>query len=256
MIDACMEKMQFLMKSNCALSAAVSRPHSAKIGLNSNTRTSRLATRLHSPRLQYQSCSYGRRIIRARGFFNLFGGEKAASEGDQEVDAGPDRDWSSHDIDEVVIMTWSDESGKEYDIVYRNGGVVDAASVELLCDKINWPRRPQAKLDAALRNSFLVASITLEETGCPPENRRMIGTARCTSDGAFNATIWDVVVDPDFQGLGLGKALLELMVRSLLQREISNITLFADSDVISFYKKLGFDADPEGIKGMFFKFGL
>ena len=50
---------------------------------------------------------------------------------------------------------------------------------------------------------------------------------------------------------GLGKALVEQMVRHLLRRGIANITLFADSDVVNFYEKLGFAADPEGIKGMF-----
>lgn len=218
----------------------------------------RVARQAHSWQQQQRLHSDRRLLINSRGFFNLFGGDKSTGSDDEfpEVEAGPDRDWSNQGIDEVIITTWKDDSGKEYDIVYRNGGLVDARSVETLCDKINWPRRPQAKLDAALRNSFLVSSVTLEEPGCPPEQRRLIGTARCTSDGAFNATIWDVMVDPEFQGLGLGKALLELMVRSLLQRDISNITLFADSHVVSFYKKLGFDADPEGIKGMFFKFGL
>lgn len=34
----------------------------------------------------------------------------------------------------------------------------------------------------------------------------------------------------ELQGLGLGKALVEQMVRSLLRRGISNITLFADAN--------------------------
>eukprot|EP00889_Picochlorum_renovo_P000736 jgi/Picre1/27766/NNA_000730.t1 len=55
------------------------------------------------------------------------------------------------------------------------------------------------------------------------------------------------MVDPEFQGQGLGKALLELMVRTLLRREISNITLFADAQVVDFYKRMGFDVDPEDI---------
>lgn len=196
--------------------------------------------------------------VRARGFFNIFKqGDGAKDDGGEDPD--PSFTWSNDvSVDEVVIMQWTDEndpSGKEYNIVYRNGGPVDAAAVEVLCDKINWPRRPQDKLDKALRNSFLVAAVTLEEPGCAPEARRLIGTARCTSDGAFNATIWDLIVDPQFQGLGLGKALMELLVRSLLKRDISNITLYADAGVVSFYKRLGFDVDPEGIKGMFFKFG-
>jgi ribosomal protein S18 acetylase RimI-like enzyme len=53
--------------------------------------------------------------------------------------------------------------------------------------------------------------------------------ARATSDHAFNATIWDVLVDPLYQGQGLGKALVEQMVRALLRRDIGNITLFADA---------------------------
>ncbi len=41
-----------------------------------------------------------------------------------------------------------------------------------------------------------------------------MGMARATSDHAFNATIWDVLIDPEYQGQGLGKALVEQMVRS------------------------------------------
>lgn len=29
--------------------------------------------------------------------------------------------------------------------------------------------------------------------------KKLIGMARATSDHAFNATIWDVLVDPDYQ---------------------------------------------------------
>ena len=50
---------------------------------------------------------------------------------------------------------------------------------------------------------------------------------------------------------GLGKSLVEGMPRTLLHRDISNITLFADAGVVQFYAGLGYEADPEGIKGMF-----
>ena len=51
---------------------------------------------------------------------------------------------------------------------------------------------------------------------------------------------------------GLGKALVEQVVRSLLRLDIGNITLFADASVVEFYRAMGFESDPEGIKGMFF----
>lgn len=44
-------------------------------------------------------------------------------------------------------------------------------------------------------------------------NESLIGLARATSDHAFNATIWDVLVDPEYQGQGLGRAMVEHMVR-------------------------------------------
>ena len=34
---------------------------------------------------------------------------------------------------------------------------------------------------------------------CPQQSPAMIGMARVVSDGAFNAQLWDVMVDPDFQ---------------------------------------------------------
>ena len=137
-------------------------------------------------------------------------------------------------------------------VVYRNGGVVDATSLENLCDKVGWPRRPPHKVEAALANSFLVATLTLETDGDETTSQgQLVGLARCTSDGAFNATIWDVLIDPEIQGQGLGKALVGQMVRTLLSRDITNITLFADAKVVEFYEQLGFEADPSNIKGMF-----
>jgi ribosomal protein S18 acetylase RimI-like enzyme len=76
----------------------------------------------------------------------------------------------------------------------------------------------------AIEHSFLVASMW-EVRGT---HRRLIGFARATSDHAFNATIWDVVIHPDFQGKGLGKGLMKYMIKKLRGEDISNITLFAD----------------------------
>lgn len=36
-----------------------------------------------------------------------------------------------------------------------------------------------------------------------------------------------------------------------MMRDITQITVFADKQVVKFYGKLGFEADPKGIKGMF-----
>jgi ribosomal protein S18 acetylase RimI-like enzyme len=99
----------------------------------------------------------------------------------------------------------------------------------------------------AIEHSYLVITMW-EQRG---NRRRLIGFSRATSDHAFNATIWDVVVHPSFQGRGLGKELMQQMIKTLRNQDISNVTLFADPQVVEFYKGLGFMPDPEGIKGMF-----
>ena len=124
---------------------------------------------------------------------------------------------------------------------------LDLYELEELCDRVGWARRPLRKVKKAINHSFLVVSMWEVKN----QKHRLIGFARATSDHAFNATIWDVVVDPTFQGQGLGKALMKYTITQLRNEDISNITLFADPQVIKFYQRLGFILDPEGIKGMF-----
>ncbi len=124
---------------------------------------------------------------------------------------------------------------------------LDLYELEELCDSVGWSRRPLRKVKKAIQNSFLVVSMW-EQRGA---SRRLIGFSRATSDHAFNATIWDVVVHPEFQSQGMGKALMNFIIKKLRSEDISNITLFADPHVVDFYRVLGFMPDPEGIKGMF-----
>ncbi len=124
---------------------------------------------------------------------------------------------------------------------------LDLYELEELCDAVGWSRRPLRKVRKALQNSFLVVSMW-EERGA---KRRLVGFARATSDCAFNATIWDVVIHPSYQNRGFGKALMKYTIKKLRSEDISNITLFADPQVVDFYRRLGFILDPEGIKGMF-----
>jgi ribosomal protein S18 acetylase RimI-like enzyme len=132
-------------------------------------------------------------------------------------------------------------------IVYSTDRAVDVYELEELCDAVGWSRRPVRKVKKAIECSFCVLAVYEEFI----DRRRLVGFARATSDHAFNATIWDVVVHPDCQGRGLGKALMDRMISELRTAGISNITLFADPHVVDFYRRLGFMSDPEGIKGMF-----
>jgi ribosomal protein S18 acetylase RimI-like enzyme len=137
--------------------------------------------------------------------------------------------------------------GSHSRIFFSTDRNIDLYELEELCDAVGWSRRPIRKVKKAIQYSFVVVTMW-EQRG---NRRRLIGFSRATSDHAFNATIWDVVVHPDFQSQGLGKALMKQLIKKLRSEDISNVTLFADPHVVEFYQRLGFMPDPEGIKGMF-----
>ncbi|KAK4357942.1 hypothetical protein RND71_023552 [Anisodus tanguticus] len=109
---------------------------------------------------------------------------------------------------------------------------------------VGFPRRDTDKIQLALENTDSLVWIEYEKTKKP------VAFARATGDGVFNAIIWDVVVDPNFQGIGLGKAVMERLITELLRKGITNIVLYSEPRVLGFYRPLGFVADPDGIRGM------
>jgi ribosomal protein S18 acetylase RimI-like enzyme len=66
-----------------------------------------------------------------------------------------------------------------------------------------------------------------------------VAIARATSDGALSATIWDVAVQPSWQRSGLGRAMMERLVRNIVEKGIPTITLYAEPNVVGLYEKLG-----------------
>lgn len=110
---------------------------------------------------------------------------------------------------------------------------------------VGFPRRDPEKIRVALEHTDSMVWIQQKKS-----QNNAVAFARATGDGVFNAIIWDVVVDPSFQGLGLGKAVVERLMRDLVGRGITNIALYSEPRVLGFYRPLGFVADPDGIRGM------
>jgi len=71
------------------------------------------------------------------------------------------------------------------------------------------------------------------------DGERLIGFARATSDGIYRATIWDVVIDPDYQGAGLGRKLVETVLSHPLMSRIERVYLMTTHQQ-EFYKRIGF----------------
>jgi ribosomal protein S18 acetylase RimI-like enzyme len=71
------------------------------------------------------------------------------------------------------------------------------------------------------------------------DSDRLIGFTRATSDGIYRATIWDVVIDCDYQKLGLGRKLLETLLSHPTMNRVERIYLNTTHQQ-SFYERIGF----------------
>lgn len=69
---------------------------------------------------------------------------------------------------------------------------------------------------------------------------QLVGFARATSDGVFRATIWDVMIDPDFQGAGLGRRLVETLIAHPHMNSVERIYLMTTHQQ-RFYERIGFE---------------
>ncbi len=126
-------------------------------------------------------------------------------------------------------------------IRYDDGAIISLASVKSLWDKIPWARgRDLDTIAVALLNSQRIVHAW--------DGDRLVGTARVLTDGAYYATLWDVIVDPNYQGQGIGTSLVDRAIEPYRSRGFSFIALFAAEGKEDFYKHRGFSMHPRGMK--------
>ncbi|WP_414543761.1 GNAT family N-acetyltransferase [Nostoc sp. CCY0012] len=74
------------------------------------------------------------------------------------------------------------------------------------------------------------------------DRERLIGFARATSDGIYRATIWDVVIHPEYRGTGLGSKLVETVLSHPQVRKVERVYLMTTHQQ-EFYEKIGFQTN-------------
>ena len=131
---------------------------------------------------------------------------------------------------------------KKYDFVFSQTKELDLIELEQLLQSVGWTPRPLRRVRKALDNSLLKVGIWRHDAKFP----RLVGFARCTGDGILDATVWDVAIHPVYQGFGLGKELMNYVLKSLKVMGVAKVTLFADPGVVSFYKNQGWLLEPKG----------
>lgn len=111
-----------------------------------------------------------------------------------------------------------------------------------LYDSVGWNdalKLPREVLHQAMVQSWSVVSVYHES--------KLVGTGRMISDGLVNAYLCGLVVDPAYQGAGLGSE----MVRRLTARSQEHglhLQLLCTEEKEGYYERLGFKRFTIGMK--------
>lgn len=101
----------------------------------------------------------------------------------------------------------------------------------------NAPTMEQVSL--ALENTLFTVSIC--------DGGKCVAMARMIGDMGLCCYIKDVVVHPDYQGRGLGRTLIDELLRFVNEHGISGTSVFVElaamPDKVPFYEKFGFSAN-------------
>lgn len=114
---------------------------------------------------------------------------------------------------------------------------IDLAKLLELYRYAVWAKdRTEEETKAVLSNSSLVFTLW--------EKERLVAFARVLTDFVFRAAIYDVIVHPDVQRKGVGKALI---YKVLTYPALKTVPVFhlLTRDKRQFYEKLGFVTAPE-----------
>lgn len=105
-------------------------------------------------------------------------------------------------------------------------------------------------------NAFWAKGRSLHHLRCMVKNsevcvtawkgKNLVGFGRATSDGIYRATIWDLVVDAEVAGRGVGRSVMERLMESPNVAPCERIYLMTTNGA-EFYKKMGFQINQSQV---------
>ena len=107
-----------------------------------------------------------------------------------------------------------------------------------LLRRVGWTPPPVEDCNRALAGS-LAAICAVDE------REAVVGIGRLVGDGRMYCFAVDVVVDPDAQGQGIGRRIMDALEALAARRQFgTRLDLVAAPDVVPFYRRLGYSRLP------------
>jgi ribosomal protein S18 acetylase RimI-like enzyme len=110
---------------------------------------------------------------------------------------------------------------------------------------VGWLDLEAEAIGIGLQNSLFSVCVILEN--------KVIGCGRVIGDGGIYFYIQDIIVLPEFQGMGIGRRIMDAIMEYLKAhaRDGAFIGLMAAKGVSRFYERYGFKKRPSDAPGMF-----
>jgi GNAT superfamily N-acetyltransferase len=106
--------------------------------------------------------------------------------------------------------------------------------------KVGWCLFPAEEAKAGIDNAHSVI--------CARDAEKAVGVVRLLWDGGYIAMLADVIVDPDYQGQGIGRSLVEQIIQRMKDDMKPGykvkLNLMAAKGKEPFYEKFGFVVRP------------
>ncbi len=116
-------------------------------------------------------------------------------------------------------------------MIYKFNEQVSVKELADLRESVGWNRMEREYANPLMTSYYHIAVY---------ENEKLIGYIDSVSNGVTDAYIQDLMVCPDYQGKGIGTALMDKMIEYLKEKRICMISVIYEANLKPFYKRFGF----------------
>ena len=116
-------------------------------------------------------------------------------------------------------------------MIYICNETVPVKDLADLRESVGWSRMEHEYKNPLMTSYYHIAVY---------EKELLIGYIDCVSNGVTDAYIQDLMVHPDYQGIGIGTALMKRMIDYLKDNHLYMISVIFEEKLKPFYEQFGF----------------
>ena len=106
-----------------------------------------------------------------------------------------------------------------------------------LFESVGWAKNEDLEVTEEILKGFMKPWLHSTLVISAWDDSRLVGAVRVLSDTIFRSVIYDLLVDPEYQGIGIGK---ELVGRCIKHFPYSEWLVRTEKEISGYYESIGF----------------